>query len=81
MTDPTSDTPADETEAPKRDENMIFALKRERAAMKSLGKDDRVAQINEQLAYYGHNPDGEQSSAESTAPKTAKAPTAGKTQR
>lgn len=39
-----------------RDDNMIAALKRERALYVSRGLDDRVAQVDEQLAHYGHTP-------------------------
>ncbi|MER5622499.1 hypothetical protein ABT061_15790 [Streptosporangium sp. NPDC002544] len=37
-----------------RDENMIAALKRERATYVSRGEDDRVAQVDEQLKHYGY---------------------------
>jgi hypothetical protein len=39
-----------------RDENMIAALKRERAGYAARGMTDRVAQVDEQLAYYGAGP-------------------------
>jgi hypothetical protein len=39
-----------------RDDNMIAALKRERASYVARGMDDRVAQVDEQLAHYGHEP-------------------------
>ncbi|MFD0885363.1 hypothetical protein ACFQ08_12475 [Streptosporangium algeriense] len=35
-------------------ENMIAALLRERAAYVAASNADRVAQVDEQLAYYGH---------------------------
>lgn len=35
-----------------RDENMIAALKRERAVYESRGDDDRVRQVDEQLRHY-----------------------------
>ena len=41
-----------------RDENMIAALKRERATYVAQGEPDRVAQVDEQLKHYGY--DGEQ---------------------
>jgi hypothetical protein len=41
-----------------RDENMIAALKRERAVYVSRGDDDRVRQVDEQLKHYGY--EGEQ---------------------
>jgi len=37
-----------------RDENMIAALKRERATYVSRGEDDRVKQVDEQLKHYGY---------------------------
>lgn len=40
-----------------RDENMIAALKRERATYVARGDDDRVRQVDEQLRHYGHNPE------------------------
>jgi len=43
-----------------RDENMIAALKRERAAYVANGDDDRVAQVDEQLEYYGYSPEPDQ---------------------
>ncbi|MFJ8842943.1 hypothetical protein ACIRFF_08575 [Streptomyces cyaneofuscatus] len=42
-----------------RDENMIAALKRERAAYVAHGKDDRVKQVDDQLRRLGYNPQGE----------------------
>lgn len=48
-----------------RDENMIAALKRERATYVARGDDDRVRQVDEQLKHYGHNPEG----AEGDGPK------------
>jgi len=36
-----------------RNENMIAALLRERAAYAARGDQDRVAQVNEQLRHYG----------------------------
>lgn len=67
-----------------RDENMIAALKRERAAYVARGDDDRVRQVDEQLARYGHSPqpaeadgpkgrtgsDGKQQTAADTGPQT-----------
>ncbi|MGI5288033.1 hypothetical protein ACQEVF_32475 [Nonomuraea polychroma] len=37
-----------------RDEQMIAALKRERATYASRGDDDRVKQVDEQLKHYGY---------------------------
>lgn len=37
-----------------RNENMIAALKLERAGYVARGLDDRVAQVDEQLKFYGH---------------------------
>lgn len=39
-----------------RDENMIAALKRERAGYVARGMDDRVAEVDEQLEHYGYEP-------------------------
>ncbi|WP_424918873.1 hypothetical protein [Streptomyces sp. wa1064] len=36
-----------------RDENMVAALRRERAAYVAKGKDDRVAQVDDQLRRLG----------------------------
>lgn len=41
-------------------ERMIAALLRERAGLVTQGKDDRVAQVDEQLIHYGYRPDGKQ---------------------
>ena len=41
-----------------RDESMIAALKRERAAYAAAGDTDRVGQVDEQLRHYGY--EGEQ---------------------
>lgn len=38
-----------------RDENMIAALKRERATYVSRGDDDRVKQVDEQLKHFGYD--------------------------
>lgn len=38
-----------------RDENMIAALKRERAGYVARGLDDRVAQVDEQLKSHGYD--------------------------
>lgn len=48
-------------DSPTRDENMIAALKRERATYVQRGDDDRVAQVDEQLKHYGY--EGEQDPA------------------
>lgn len=39
-----------------RDENMIAALKRERAGYVARGLDGRVAEVDEQLTHYGYEP-------------------------
>ncbi|MFD6024555.1 hypothetical protein [Streptomyces griseoluteus] len=39
-----------------RDENMIAALKRERANYVALGDDERVAQVDASLRHYGYDP-------------------------
>lgn len=39
------------------DDNMIAALKRERATYVARGDDDRVRQVDEQLKHYGYKPD------------------------
>ncbi|MFE3857786.1 hypothetical protein ACFXPN_42445 [Streptomyces griseorubiginosus] len=49
-----------------RNENMIAALKRERAIYVSQGDEDRVRQVDESLAHYGYEPDG---GAEQDGPK------------
>lgn len=38
------------------DDHMIAALKRERAGYVARGEDDRIRQVDEQLAHYGHTP-------------------------
>lgn len=43
---------------PDRDENMIAALKRERATYVARGDDDRVQQVDESLKHFGY--EGEQ---------------------
>ncbi|MBL7494468.1 hypothetical protein I6A60_01905 [Frankia sp. AgB1.9] len=40
-----------------RNENMISALRRERAAYAARGLTDRVAQVDEQLAHHGDAPE------------------------
>lgn len=40
-----------------RNENMIAALKRERAGYVARGLDDRVGQVDEQLRHYGYDPE------------------------
>lgn len=42
----------------KPNEKMIAALLRERAGLVAQGKDERVAQVDEQLVHYGYRPDG-----------------------
>jgi hypothetical protein len=60
-----------------RDENMIAALKRERAGYVAQGKDDRVAEVDEQLKYYGYEPPAEATGTDG-APKGRKSPEAAK---
>lgn len=45
------------------DDKMIAALLRERAGYEAHGKTDRVRQVDEQLAHYGYEPEGEQKKA------------------
>ncbi|MFF9582494.1 hypothetical protein [Streptomyces achromogenes] len=42
-----------------RNENMIAALKRERAIYVDAGDEDRVRQVDESLAHYGYDVAGE----------------------
>lgn len=50
---------AKETTAnPRTKDRMVAALLRERAGLVQQGKDDRIAQVDEQLAAYGYKPDG-----------------------
>ncbi|MBK3625922.1 hypothetical protein JHN59_13925 [Streptomyces sp. MBT49] len=75
-----------------RNENMIAALKRERAIYVAAGDDDRIRQVDESLEHYGYTPaaaeedgpKGRSSSPRQTADDaggtdTAKAPAAKKT--
>lgn len=41
-------------EAPVRNDKMIAALQRERVGLVARGKEDRVAQVDEQLKLYGY---------------------------
>jgi hypothetical protein len=56
------------------DDTMIAALLREREGMVQLGRDDRVALIDEQLALRGHTPENGPKAPAKKAP--AKAPAA-----
>ncbi|MFD4000848.1 hypothetical protein [Streptomyces rubiginosohelvolus] len=70
-----------------RDENMVAALRRERAAYVAQGKDDRVEQVDDQLRRLGADPepdkaegpedrtpaDPDQQTADQTAVETAAA--------
>lgn len=64
-----------------RDENMIAALKRERAGYAAAGRTDRVAQVDEQIKAFGgevpeaEEPEGRQAPPKSTA-EAAPKPTA-----
>lgn len=49
-----------------RDENMIAALKRERANYVTRGYEDRVRQVDEQLKHYGY--EGAQDADPAAAP-------------
>lgn len=40
----------------EKNERMIAALLRERSGLASQGKTDRVAQVDEQLKFYGYEP-------------------------
>lgn len=53
-----------------RDENMIAALKRERAGYVARGMDERVAEVDEQLKHYGYEKPAEEAVTDDTgAPK------------
>jgi hypothetical protein len=53
---------------------MVAALKRERAAYEARGLVDRVAQVDEQLAQYGHEPSkGKQAQDDPPQGRTASA--------
>lgn len=54
-----------------RNENMIAALKRERAIYVSQGDEDRVRQVDDSLRHYGYAPD---SADEQDGPKRRTAP-------
>ncbi|MET9734288.1 hypothetical protein ABZZ79_27715 [Streptomyces sp. NPDC006458] len=55
-----------------RDENMIAALKRERAIYVNAGDEDRVRQVDESLKHYGYGPDS--SSGEQDGPQDRTTP-------
>ncbi|MET9411276.1 hypothetical protein ABZX90_36865 [Streptomyces sp. NPDC002935] len=59
------------TEEPQTEDPMVAALLRERAGYAGRGMDDRVAQVDEQLALRGHKPTGKdtQTPTRSTPPK------------
>ncbi|MFF6825047.1 hypothetical protein [Streptomyces longwoodensis] len=40
-----------------RNENMIAALKRERAIYVNAGDEDRIKQVDDSLRHYGYDPD------------------------
>ncbi|MFD6531580.1 hypothetical protein [Streptomyces sp. NPDC060184] len=66
-----------------RDDRMVAALKRERASYEARGMDDRVAQVDEQLAHYGHEPSKEKHAQDAppqgrTAPATRQTTAKGK---
>lgn len=56
---------------PTPNEKMVAALRRERAALQSQGKDERVAQVDEQLKFYGDN-ESSGKSDDSKKPETRK---------
>lgn len=63
-----------------RDENMIAALKRERATYVASGDDDRVRQVDESLKHYGYEPgsDSEQDSPQGRTSAPQQTATQGK---
>lgn len=61
-----------------RDENMIAALKRERAGYVARGLDDRVAEVDEQLEHYGHKPTKDAATDDEGAPKGRTSPESAK---
>lgn len=52
-----------------RDENMIAALKRERAVYISQGDEDRVHQVDESLTHYGYGAEQDGPQERTTAPQ------------
>jgi len=52
-----------------RDENMIAALKRERAVYVSQGDGDRVSQVDESLRHYGYDAEQDGPQERTTAPQ------------
>lgn len=65
------------------DPNMVAALRRERAGYQARGLDERVAQVDEQLAYYGADagpdvPEGR--TGQDPAQQTADSPPAGRSE-
>jgi hypothetical protein len=52
-----------------RNENMIAALKRERAGYAARGDADRVAQVDEQIRAYGGEPPAEQPEGRQVPPQ------------
>ncbi|MGW0537813.1 hypothetical protein [Streptomyces sp. NPDC003032] len=50
-------------------DNMIAALLRERDTYKTQGKTDRVRQVDEQLAHYGHTPEAEEPQGRTATPQ------------
>lgn len=59
---------------PPRDENMIAALKRERAVYVAAGNEDRVAQVDEQLRHYGYQGEQDPVAGRDGGPKGRTAP-------
>ena len=55
-----------------RDENMIAALKRERAGYAARGDEERVRQVDEQLARHGYAPEGDGSAGPEGRTETPK---------
>jgi hypothetical protein len=50
-------------------DNMIAALKRERAAYVSRGMDDRVRQVDEQLEHFGCAPEEQEPQGRTASPQ------------
>lgn len=62
-------------EKPETTDSMVAALLRERAGLVERGLNDRVAQVDEQLALRGHTPPG---SSKESAPAGRSAPPRGR---
>lgn len=66
------------SEEPQSTDSMVAALLREREGLVQRGLDDRVAQVDEQLALRGHTPPGGSKKTppanRSTPPRSRRAP-------